>query len=109
LESAVKKKDRWVLPNAIRINIKRSGRSAHLVYEEDFNNVAVLKRTVPLVAKRLPPSFIITVRRGGKTVRIAGCVDYAVAANMVVGEFFAWSSVAEMTLRELVLGPVVRV
>ena len=102
------RRDRWVLPNAIRVSICRRGRVAHLFYEEDFSNAAILKKVIPLLVACLPSSLVVTTRRGGKTARIVGNADYGLVASMIVGEFITWSGFAEMTVREALLGPMFR-
>jgi hypothetical protein len=94
-----------VLPDAVRINIVRKGRKAHLVYEEDFSNKTIVKQTSDFAQIKFPKNLKVSHR--GKTIRMETTADYSCVADMICGEFFCWAKIGEMTLREiLVMGAI---
>jgi len=92
-----------VLPTGVRFSLTRNEHEATFNYEEDFDDVALVARTVDMIAHVLPEGLAVELTNEGKTARIHGTCDYSIIAEMIANEFMHWSRIGEMKLRDILL------
>lgn len=68
----------------------------------------MLARTFSVVSVALKTSElpVVVERNGADGIEIRGTIDRADLGNMLVGEFFGWSTIGEMSLRDLFFKPM---
>lgn len=77
-------------------------------YAEGFDDPAVVKKSVALfrkLAHALPGIKARTTDRG-RTVVITGNISRGRFGDMMIGEFFSWGTMGNMTLSDLLLQPL---
>ena len=100
---------KWLLPDAARLDVKTTtpGR-VRFLYEEDFSDPAIVKRTAEMARAALgclPDDLSVIESEDGKTVGIGGDVSRETFGNMMTTEFMMWGSLADRTLRDLMMSP----
>lgn len=99
-------RDGFLLPEKVTLTTSRvSGKRFRFHYTESFlpRHTHILLATV----KHMEPGFKsvgikATVR--GSTIHLKGIVPREVVGNAVMGEFLAWSSLGDITVRQLFIG-----
>ena len=107
-----------ILPDTCRFSVVRRGRKMVFHYEETFRglvrgrgSVKSLRR-VEAVADALrvavDPRVKVThsIRRSVVTFRMAGTVSREVVGDMLAGEFMAWSSIAQLQLKDIIVAGI---
>ena len=107
-----------VLPDELRFRAVRHGKKMTLHYEEVFRHLIsgrgseASRRKVANLAdtlrRHVDPRLKIThsIKRGVVYFRLSGTVETTIIGNMLAGEFLAWTSIADLKLRDLIIAGV---
>jgi hypothetical protein len=93
-------KNKIVLPHTVDLKIVRKGDKAKFSYEETFSVKKVVKSTFDLIQGAIP-GVVAKIVKSGRGIRLSGTVDYRTLGNMMTGEFLIWSTIGDMTLRDM--------
>lgn len=100
------------LPDSARLTVSHlADRSrVRFRYEEDFADPEMVARTAELaqvMCAAMEPGIAVSTCNNGLTIAIQGEVSRVTFGNMMTTEFMMWGSLAEMSLRDLMMGPLV--
>jgi hypothetical protein len=93
-------KNKVVLPHTVDLRIARKGDRAKFSYEETFPVKKIVKTTFDLIKDAIP-GVDAKITKSGRGIRLSGTVDYRTLGNMMTGEFLIWSTIGDMTLRDM--------
>jgi hypothetical protein len=115
---AKRKTVKAILPDELRFHTARRGKKMTIHYEEVFRHLvsghgskasrAKVVNLTDTLRRFIDPRIRIThsIRRGVVRFHLSGTVDRTVIGNMLVGEFLAWTTMADLKLRDLIVAGV---